>query len=109
MNGKATASPQVLPRGVMLNAYPDSIGDRLADAVSLLRRPEFNGVFSLFHILPTLCNSDLDRGFSGIDYELNRELVSPADLAGLAELGIQVKLDLVLITGGGWPGPRHSE
>lgn len=96
MNETTTASPQALPRGVMLNAYPDSIGERLADTVALLRRPEFEGAFSLFYILPTLFNSDLDRGFSVIDYELNRELVSPADLAGLAELGVQVKLDLVL-------------
>ena len=30
-----------LPRGVMLNAYPDSIGRNLSDIVSMLKRPEF--------------------------------------------------------------------
>jgi sucrose phosphorylase len=87
---------QTLPRGVMLNAYPDSIGRRLADTVELLERPEFRNTFSLLYILPTFFNSDLDRGFSIIDYELNEELVSPQDLEALSRLGIQIKLDLVL-------------
>ena len=87
---------QTLPRGVMFNAYPDSIGTRLSDTVSLLQRPEFAGAFSLFYILPTFFHSDLDRGFSIIDYDINEELVSPQDLAALNELGIQIKLDLVL-------------
>jgi len=80
----------------MLNAYPDSIGKRLADTVELLARPEFKDAFSLFYILPTFFNSDLDRGFSIIDYNINDELVSPEDLKQLKELGIQIKLDLVL-------------
>jgi sucrose phosphorylase len=87
---------QTLPRGVMLNAYPDSIGKRLADTVELLTRPEFKDAFSLFYILPTFFNSDLDRGFSIIDYNINDELVNPEDLKQLSELGIQIKLDLVL-------------
>ena len=65
-----------LPRGVMLNAYPDSIGGRLSDIVDLLERPELADVFSLFYVLPTMFNSDLDRGFSIIDYNLNDELVT---------------------------------
>jgi sucrose phosphorylase len=94
---KLTHTPsQTLPKGVMLNAYPDSIGSRLADAVALLKRPELEGAFSLFYILPTFFNSDLDRGFSIIDYDINEELVSPADLEGLRDLGIGFKLDLVL-------------
>ena len=80
----------------MLNAYPDSIGERLADTVELLKRPELKDAFSLFYILPTFFNSDLDRGFSIIDYDINEELVSPQDLAELHELGIAFKLDLVL-------------
>ena len=85
-----------LPRGVMLNAYPDSIGRQLADTVKMLQRPEFEGAFSLFYILPTFFNSDLDRGFSVIDYEMNRELVSDGDLAGLEAMDIRLKFDLVL-------------
>jgi sucrose phosphorylase len=80
----------------MLNAYPDSIGATLADIVEMLKRPEFKDVFSLFYILPTFFHSDLDRGFSVIDYDINEELVQPEDLQALDELGIQMKLDLVL-------------
>jgi sucrose phosphorylase len=80
----------------MLNAYPDSIGNRLSDTVELLKRPEFRDAFSLFYILPTFFNSDLDRGFSIIDYDINEELVRPEDLDELNRLGIQIKLDLVL-------------
>ncbi|MEJ2590461.1 MAG: glycosidase [Candidatus Thiodiazotropha sp.] len=87
---------QALPQGVMLNAYPDSIGDRLADIVGLLQRPEFDETFSLFYLLPTCFNSDLDRGFSIIDYDLNEELVSSRDLDALKALGISFKFDLVL-------------
>lgn len=85
-----------LPQGVMLNAYPDSIGKNLSDTVALLHRPELEGVFSLFYILPTFFNSDLDRGFSIIDYDMNRELVSDTDLARMDQLGIRLKFDLVL-------------
>lgn len=87
---------QTLPTGVMLNAYPDSIGGRLSDIVAVLKRPEFKDTFSLFYILPTFFNSDLDRGFSIIDYGLNEELVTPEDLAELNQLNINFKLDLVL-------------
>ena len=96
MNRQSGPVMQTLPRGVMLNAYPDSMGDRLADTVALLKRPELKDVFSLFYVLPTFFNSDLDRGFSVIDYNVNGELVSPADLEGLHELGIILKLDMVL-------------
>ena len=96
MNKDPESKAQILPRGVMLNAYPDSIGKRLADTVALLKRAEFRNAFSLFYILPTFFNSDLDRGFSIIDYNINEELVSPEDLGELNELGIQIKLDLVL-------------
>jgi len=96
MTDNSDSSRQFLPRGVMLNAYPDSIGTRLADTVALLQRPELKDAFSLFYILPTFFNSDLDRGFSIIDYDINEELVSPRDLEALHTLGIGFKLDLVL-------------
>ena len=85
-----------LPNGVMFNAYPDSIGRKLVDTVQMLKRPEFKDAFSLFYILPTLFHSDLDRGFSVINYNINAELVSPEDLEELDSQGIQIKLDLVL-------------
>lgn len=82
--------------GVMLNAYPDSLGNNLSDIVSMLELPEFKDTFSLFYILPTFFNSDLDRGFSIIDYDINKELVSPQDIDALKALGIELKFDIVL-------------
>ncbi len=93
---KNDPTPQALPSGVMLNAYPDSIGGKLTDTVNLLRRPELKDAFSHFYILPTFFNSDLDRGFSIIDYDLNRELVSESDIEALKALGISFKFDLIL-------------
>ena len=84
------------PKGVMFNAYPDSIGQNMADTVTMLKRPEFKDVFSLFYILPTVFNSDLDRGFSIIDYDLNDDLVFREDLDELHELNVMFKFDLVL-------------
>lgn len=84
------------PNGVMFNAYPDSIGRNLADLLQVLKRPEFRDVFSLFYVLPTFFNSDLDRGFSVIDYNLNEELVTREDLVQAYELGLNFKFDLVL-------------
>jgi sucrose phosphorylase len=95
-NKKVTSVRKELPRGVMFNAYPDSIGGTLADIVGMLKRPELEGAFSLFYILPTFFNSDLDRGFSVIDYDLNDELVSRNDLKELDKLKIMLKFDLVL-------------
>jgi sucrose phosphorylase len=80
----------------MLNAYPDSIGEKLSDTVRMLEMPEFKDVFSLFYVLPTFFNSDLDRGFSVIDYDLNRELVSQSDLQAFDKLNIMLKFDIVL-------------
>jgi len=85
-----------ITNGVMLNAYPDSIGKKLSDTISILERPEFKDVFSLFYVLPTFFNSDLDRGFSIIDYNLNKDLVSENDLKTLEKLKIQLKFDIVL-------------
>jgi len=96
MNTKTTSMRTELPQGVMLNAYPDSIGGTLPDIVRMLEKPEFKDTFSLFYILPTFFNSDLDRGFSIIDYDLNPELVSRKDLDALDKLNIRLKFDLVL-------------
>ncbi|ULC59049.1 glycosidase [Flaviramulus sp. BrNp1-15] len=87
---------EVSYNGVMLNAYPDSIGKKLSDTISMLKKPEFKDVFSLFYVLPTFFNSDLDRGFSIIDYNLNDKLVSKEDLVALEELNIMLKFDIVL-------------
>lgn len=80
----------------MFNAYPDSMGGKLCDIVELLKSDEMKNVFSSFYILPSLYHSDLDRGFSVVDYGLNEELVSEKDLNELKELGIDLKLDFIL-------------
>lgn len=82
--------------GAMFNAYPDSIGARLSDTVELLQRPEFRGAFTSFYILPSVFNTDLDRGFSLIDYNLNELLASREDLEGLKGEHIDLALDFIL-------------
>ena len=86
----------IILNGVMLNAYPDSIGQKLSHIIAMLKLPEFKDVFSLFYVLPTFFNSDLDRGFSVIDYNINEDLVSKEDLKALEELNIMLKFDIVL-------------
>ena len=80
----------------MLNVYPDSMGGRLSGVVDVLSRSELKDVFESLYILPSVFNSDLDRGFSVIDYGLNEMLASEADLAAIRSLGMGVKLDFVL-------------
>ncbi len=82
--------------GPMLNAYPDSMGGRLSDIVSVLSKKEFEDVFQSFYILPSIFNTDLDRGFSVIDYGINEELGTQEDFTKLEELGIDLKLDFIL-------------
>ena len=82
--------------GVMLNAYPDSIGGTLSDIVSVLQRSEMKDAFTSFYILPSIFNTDLDRGFSLIDYELNHLLASPEDLENLKKQNIDLALDFIL-------------
>lgn len=83
-------------KGVLLNAYPDSLGGKLSGAIQMLQQPELKDAFSLFYILPTFFNSDLDRGFSIIDYNINKAWVANNDLQSLKTLQIALKLDIVL-------------
>lgn len=85
-----------ISNGVMLNMYPDSIGEKFSDTIAMLKMTEFKEVFSLLYVLPTFFNSDLDRGFSIIDYDINKNLVDTKDLKDLNELHIKLKFDIVL-------------
>lgn len=85
-----------ISNGVMLNVYPDSIGTKFSDTVAMLKRTEFKNAFSLLYVLPTFFNSDLDRGFSIIDYNVNKNLVDTNDLNELNALDIKLKFDIVL-------------
>jgi sucrose phosphorylase len=96
MTDKNTDSIQPAPKGVMFNAYPDSIGTTLSDTMQLLAHRLLDNAFSLFYVMPTFFNSDLDRGFSVIDYDTNDALVVDDDLEEAARLGVGFKFDLVL-------------
>lgn len=85
-----------ISNGVMLNVYPDSIGEKFSDTITMLKMADFKDVFSLLYVLPTFFNSDLDRGFSIIDYDINKDLVDTKDLKDLDELQIKLKFDIVL-------------
>jgi sucrose phosphorylase len=80
----------------MLNAYPDSIGGKLSGIVRLLQSDECRDAFSTLYLLPSMFNTDLDRGYSIIDYSLNEQYASAADLEAIRQMGIRLKLDFVL-------------
>ena len=82
--------------GPMLNAYPDSVGGTLKDIVNFLKKEEAADIFSSFYILPSVFNTDLDRGFSVIDYGINEMLASREDIEDLKNLGLDLKLDFIL-------------
>jgi sucrose phosphorylase len=86
----------IINAGPLFNAYPDSIGGTLGDIVKFLKSPELKNVFQSFYILPSIFNTDLDRGFSIIDYELNQLYAIRKDLKDLNEIGIALKFDFVL-------------
>ncbi len=85
-----------IDNGPMLNAYPDSIGGRLEDVVAFLKSAEAKDIFSSFYILPSIFNTDLDRGFSVIDYEINEMLGRAQDIEDIKDLGMDLKLDFIL-------------
>ena len=82
--------------GPMLNAYPDSMGGTLDDIVKVLSKDELKDVFESFYILPSIFNTDLDRGFSVIDYGINEELASMEAIDAIKNMGINLKLDFIL-------------
>ncbi len=80
----------------MLNAYPDSIGNRLEYTLAFLKMEQAKDIFGSFYILPSFFNTDLDRGFSVIDYHMNEVFASRQDLDELRDLGINLKFDFIL-------------
>jgi sucrose phosphorylase len=94
-NTKIPAIP-IIKSGPMLNVYPDSVGGTLGDIIKFLRTPELKDVFQSLYILPSIFNTDLDRGFSVIDYDLNELYASQEDLEDLNKIGISLKFDFVL-------------
>jgi sucrose phosphorylase len=86
----------IVSNGPMLNAYPDSMGGTLDDIVKVLSKDELKDVFESFYILPSIFNTDLDRGFSVIDYGINEELGSKEAIEAIKAMGIDLKLDFIL-------------
>ncbi|MDO4432577.1 MAG: hypothetical protein Q4B80_04585 [Aerococcaceae bacterium] len=80
----------------MLNVYPDSLAGNLAGTIHFLSQDVVKNSFQAVYILPSLFHTDLDRGFSVIDYNLNETFVKPSDLAALEQLGVKTKLDFIL-------------
>lgn len=85
-----------ISNGPMLNSYPDSMGGNLSFIAGMLSCEDFKDAFSSFYILPSLYHSDLDRGFSVIDYGINEEIASEDALEKIKALGIGLKLDIIL-------------
>ncbi len=82
--------------GTLLNAYCDSMGGQLSDIVRVLKKKEFEDAFESFYILPSVFNTDLDRGFSVINYDLNEALASREDIEELKKMNIRLLMDFVL-------------
>lgn len=80
----------------MLNLYPDSIGGDLAGFCAVLDREELFDTFSSVYLLPSIYHSDLDRGFSVINYDLEEKYKTAEALEKIREKGIYLKLDFVL-------------
>ena len=95
VKAKKTVVPTI-KAGPMLNAYPDSIGGTLGGLVKFLQTPEIKDVFQACYVLPSIFNTDLDRGFSVIDYDLNELFASKEDLNDLKKMDIALKFDFVL-------------
>lgn len=89
-------SKSTMDKMPMFNAYPDSIGGNLKELAEVLSSEELKDLFGTFYILPSLFHSDLDRGFSVIDYDLNEEYATKEDLKKLQQLGMDLKLDFIL-------------
>jgi len=89
--------PQASPLGgTMLNLYPDSLGANLSQAAAFLAKDDVRGAFCALYVLPSLFHTDLDRGFSVIDYGIEASLASQADLDAIRAGGVSLKLDFVL-------------
>lgn len=82
--------------GAMLNAYPNSIGSDLSQVLKLLKKEELADAFHSCYILPSIFNTDLDRGFSLIDYGINTLMGSRVDIGDLKNLNIDLALDFIL-------------
>ena len=80
-----------IENGPMLNLYPDSLGGDLEAVADLFERDGFADAFSSMYILPSIYHSDLDRGFSVIDYDLEETFHSEKALLRLGRQNIDLE------------------
>ncbi len=80
----------------MLNLYPDSVGGDMEAFYKVFDQEGFSGAFSAVYLLPSIYHSDLDRGFSVIDYDLEKKYKTTGILEKMQGKGIYLKLDFVL-------------
>ncbi len=83
-------------QGAMLNLYPDSLGTNLSEGVEVLGWPEFQDVFQSIYLLPSVFNSDIDRGYSIISYDLAETRAKMEDFDQLKEMGYDMLFDFIL-------------
>lgn len=81
----------------MLNAYPDSVENNIEGMLGFLQKEEAQDIFGSFYILPSIFNTDLDRGFSIIDYNLNEIYATENDLDKPKRLACNTVLLMVRI------------
>ena len=79
----------------MLNVYPDSLGGNVRNLIDFLVKYG-KDAFASIYMLPSIFHSDLDRGFSIIDYDLEESYSNEGDLEKLKDLGMDLKLDFVM-------------
>ncbi len=83
-------------QGTMLNSYPDSLGKNLSEAIEFLSMPEMKDAFQSIYLLPSVFNSDIDRGYSIISYDLAETVAKEEDFAKLREMGYDMVFDFIL-------------
>lgn len=83
-------------QGAMLNFYADSLGSNLSDGVRFLSMSELKDVFQSVYLLPSVFNSDIDRGYSIISYDLAESIATEEDFARLREMGMDMIFDFIL-------------
>ncbi len=80
----------------MLNTYPDSLGKNMGEMIEFLSMPEMKDVFQSLYLMPSVFNSDIDRGYSIITYDLAETVATEEDFAKLREMGFDMIFDFIL-------------
>ncbi len=85
-----------MKQGTMLNLYADSLGGNLSKVVDFLSRPELKDAFQSIYLLPSVFNSDIDRGYSIISYDLAESIATKEDFEKLKSMKFDMLFDFIL-------------